>query len=140
MRVLRDPDPSVAVMGGYLTANLSVLRRKTEAGQMLRDLRALDADVFTLIDLPAHRSRMHVGPCPNTWAVDNDETHLEHCPGQVDAYVPADETAPAYMRCDACGAEWPARYWPDVGASIIARAEELEQQRTLARMVAKGVA
>lgn len=131
---------TVPVLGGWLIGHLSVLRRKAEAGKMLRDIRSLDADVFTLIDLPATRTKVHVGPCPNTWPVDDDQTRREHCPGQVDAYVPADETAPAYMRCDACAAEWPSRYWSDIGADIIARAEELNRQRDLARMVAKGVA
>jgi hypothetical protein len=128
---------SVPVFGAWLATHLSVLRRRVDAADMLRELRALDAEIITLIDLPAMRTNLRVGPCPKKWPTDDGE---QHCPGEVFAYVPADETAPAYMRCDACGAEWPSRYWFDAGDDIIARALELDHQRELAEEMTKGVA
>ena len=131
---LPQPPWSVAVMGGWLAHSLSVLRRKTQAAEMLRDFRDLDAAIMALIDLPEMRTQIYVGPCPNKWP--NQET-TEHCPGQVEAYVPADENAPAYLHCGACDAQWPSWQWSRAGHEINKRAAELETQRRLAREVAK---
>lgn len=129
---------TVPILGGWLAGNLSALRRNTKAAEILRDIRLLDQDIFTLIDLPATRTKVHVGPCPNSWPVEESgQTRLEHCPGQIDAYVPADETAPAYMRCDACAAQWPSRYWSDVGEDINARASEIQRRNDLAKSLAR---
>jgi hypothetical protein len=128
---------TVPIMAGYLVGNLSVWRRKKEAGQMLIDFRDLDAEIVALIDLDPMRTTIHVGPCPNKWTTEGGE---DWCPGQVDAFVPADEAAPAYMRCAACGAEWPSWQWNRAGDRINARAGQLQRQRDLARQIARGVA
>jgi hypothetical protein len=127
---------TVPIMAGCLVGNLSVWRRKKEAGQMLVEFRDLDADVVALIDLDPMRTSIHVGPCPNKWPTDGG---LEWCPGQVEARVPADEKLPAYMRCAACNEQWPSWQWSRTGAKIISRAEDLERQKQLALQMARGM-
>ena len=129
----RPPAGSVAAQSIWLAMHVGFLRRRVESKLLLEALRRLDRDVINLVDLPANRSRVHVGPCPNVWPVAGGGQ--EHCPGQVDAHFPLDVEAPCHMVCSACGEQWPSWQWNRVGSRILGRAEQLQQQAALARSI-----
>jgi hypothetical protein len=124
-------DASVNAMAGDLYDRMSIIRKHETAGDYANRLRNLETRIIQTIDLPTERTRVDVGPCPNTWP--NPEGHTEPCPGQITAHFPRDLDQPAMMRCSACKAEFDTTQWTRVGILIQRRKEQLEQQRTLAQ-------
>jgi len=133
MRTRRPPAPSVPSRSIWLASFVGQLRRRQESRLLLEALRKLDHAVIALVDLPANRSRIHVGPCPNVWTL--DDGGVEYCPGEVQAIFPLDERAPCYMTCQACQERWPSWQWNRVGSRILGRAEQLERQAKLAKAI-----
>lgn len=129
MRRTRPPAPHVAARSIWLMLNVGMLRRRVEARLILEAFRRLDRDVITLIDLPADRARVHVGPCPN---VHPDGVH---CPGQVHAHFPLEVSETCYMVCGACEERWPSWQWNRAGSRILERVDQLERQAALAKQI-----
>lgn len=111
----------------YLRSVWPVLRRHEAASRLLADLNRTTSDALAAIDLPKHRSRVDVGPCPEN-AADNEG----RCPGSVVALFPADLAERPTMECRTCGAVWPAEQWVRVGTRIDARRREAEAQEAMA--------
>lgn len=132
-RDLRPPAASVAARSTWLAMHVGFLRRRVESKLLLEAVRKLDRDVIRLVDLPANRSQIHVGPCPNVWPLEDGGT--EYCPGEVDAQFPLDPAEPCHMVCSACGQLWPSWQWNRIGSRILRRAEQLEQQAALAKAI-----
>jgi len=126
------PGPGVPGRSTWLAFNVGILRRRIESRLILEAFRRLDHDVVALIDLPADRARIHVGPCPNVWPAGDT---VELCPGQVHAHFPLEDSEPCYMVCDACSERWPSWQWNRTGSRILARVEQLEQQEALAKSI-----
>jgi hypothetical protein len=114
-----------------LLLNMHIIRKHETAGDYANRLRALETRIIQTIDLPTERTRVDVGPCPNTWP--NEQGHTEPCPGQITAHFPRDLDQPAMMRCTACKAEFDTTQWTRVGILIQRRKEDLERQRALAQ-------
>jgi hypothetical protein len=124
------PADLIATMGHHLANNLHILRKHEAAGELVHEIRALETRIVQVIDLPTERTRIKVGPCPNTYPDgDGDDTH---CIGEIEAVVPVDVTASAYMKCGTCRAEWPSREWYITGPAIQARKAQLDRQKHLA--------
>lgn len=128
------PGSAVAARSIWLAMSAGMLRRRIEARLILEAFRRLDRDVVALIDLPADRARIHVGPCPNVWPTGGG-ANTEHCPGQVHAHFPLEESEPCYMVCGACEERWPSWQWNRTGSRILDRVEQLEKQAELAKVI-----
>lgn len=128
----RPPTGELRARSVWLAGRVGMLRRRPEVRAMLEAFRRLDRDIITLVDLPANRQRIHVGPCPE---MRERGYGPEHCPGQVDAVFPLDNEAPCHMECSACGERWPSWQWNRTGSRILARAEQLEAQQQLAKTI-----
>ena len=128
----RNPAPSVPARSIWLAAKVAMLRRRIESAPAPRSHPHLDKAVIRLIDLPANRSTIPVGPCPNLWPTD---TGTENCPGLIDAHFPLEDSAPCHMECSACGESWPSWQWNRVGLRILGRAAQLERQAQLAKAI-----
>jgi hypothetical protein len=121
----------VQSLASTLYGNMHIIRKHDTAGDYANRLRNLETRIIQTIDLPAERTRVDVGPCPNTWP--NEQGHTEPCPGQITAHFPRDLDQPAMMRCTACKAEFDTTQWTRVGILIQRRKEDLERQRALAQ-------
>jgi hypothetical protein len=121
----------VQSLASTLYGNMHIIRKHDTAGDYANRLRNLETRIIQTIDLPTERTRVDVGPCPNTWP--NEQGHTEPCPGQITAHFPRDLDQPAMMRCTACKAEFDTTQWTRVGILIQRRKEDLERQRALAQ-------
>jgi hypothetical protein len=68
------------------------------------------------IDMSPTRTRIHVGPCPET--VDG-----KSCVGEVHALFPMDEGQEARMECNVCGAAYAPVQWTRAGERIMQERE-----------------
>lgn len=102
------PADTIPAMACFVEHHLRDLRRHECAGELVREVRDLNAQIMRVIDTPASRTRVHVGPC-----IVEDDAGV--CPGQVEAIIPRDEEKRPVLRCTACGAEWTAEHWKRVG-------------------------
>lgn len=108
----RDTIPALA---GHLRDNMRIIAGHEAAGEFVAEITKLVKQIMVVIDAPANRARIPVGPCPDTLESG------EHCPGQVTAIIPADEQVRPLMRCGHCKQEWYAESWASVGEKIIKR-------------------
>lgn len=135
-KVTRDTQPpaaSVPAQSTWLASKVGSIRSRVEVKLLLEAIRKLDRDIIRLVDLPTNRSQIHVGPCPNVWPL--PQGGQEHCPGQIDAHFPLDVEDECYLICGACEERWPSWQWNRTGSRILGRAEQLEQQAALAKMI-----
>lgn len=130
---VKPPRCSLKFVTHYLALALPQIVNRAEASQLLTELRRLHSQILAVIDLPSILIR-GLGPCPEIYPNDG---HDDHCPGQVEAYVPTDDMEPAELRCTKCKVSWPSWTWTNVGKRILARKTELAKQRQLAASIAK---
>ncbi len=109
------PADTIQAMSLHLERHIGVLHTHEAAGELVAEVRDLVRQVLKVIDLPANRMRINVGPCPE------DDVTGDPCIGTVEAIVPHDETVPPVMRCSACPSEWPTSQWSRTGARILRR-------------------
>lgn len=115
MDLAYPPADTIRAMSLHLERHLPVLRRHPAAGELVAEVRDLVRQVFKVIDTPANRMRVAVGPCPQ------DDEAGDPCVGEVVAIVPHDETVPPVMFCPACRSEWDSKQWSRVGVRILRR-------------------
>lgn len=115
MQLDYPPADTVSSMSMHLERNLGVLHTHEAAPELVTEVRDLVRQVLKVIDTPANRMRINVGPCPE------DDEAGDPCVGEVVAVVPHDETVPPMMFCAMCRAEWDSKQWSRVGARILRR-------------------
>lgn len=113
------PADTVASLSAHLASWLPIARKHEAAGEFVAEVRDLVQRIFVVIDTPKNRTKITVGPCPETLVEGTEE---EPCPGQVVAVVPADEEIRPTMSCGYCHAEWPPEQWHRAGQRILKRA------------------
>lgn len=128
------PADTIVGMAAHLQRWLGDLARHPAAAEFADELMDVYGRATVAIDLPRDRTRVTVGPCPETC---DDGTR---CPGEVVARFPRDDAERPSMRCGACGAEWWAEQWSGVGERILRRMGRVlpldaEATRRLLRMV-----
>jgi hypothetical protein len=115
------PADSIASLSGHLSHWMPLLRRHEAAGEFVTELQALVDEIMVVIDTPENRTRILVGPCPETLVehLENQADREFSCPGQVEAIVPHDEVKRPKMVCRYCKAEWMAEQWLRTGTRIL---------------------
>jgi hypothetical protein len=133
------PADTVASLSAHLASWLPYIRKHEAAGEFVAEVREQVRRIFTVIDTPANRTRITVGPCPETLAEDGHGE--QECPGQVVAIIPADEDIRPTMTCGYCKTEWAPEQWHRAGQRILKRAgkppaTDTEAERELIRRIA----
>ena len=114
----RYPADTIPAMACFIEAHLKELRKHECAGELVTELKALNRQIMKAVDVPAHRQKVHVGPCPQVLDIGGAQVD---CEGQVYALFPRDEEERPVMRCGMCRAEWTAEHWNRVGELITRR-------------------
>jgi hypothetical protein len=118
-------------MARFLLANVEWLRHHQAGHDAVEELTGDMRTARRVIDVPANRTTFPVGPCPEQFTIvatmvtpAASATKLAyrqdgmHCPGEVRAYIPNDETTPARLQCSACGTVWESWQWLRAGRRI----------------------
>lgn len=128
------PVATIGAQCRLLDAYAPKLRTSPHAEQWADDMSRLRDAIAGAVDLPAVRSRVNVGPCPER-TEDN-----EPCAGLIVAVYPSDIDDGPHMDCTpppsgvrVCGKSWPASQWSHLGDRIVARKAQIDGQR--ARLV-----
>jgi hypothetical protein len=85
------------------------IRHQRWAAEAIDNLTGAVRAIGTLLDAPATRATIHVGPCP------------EHgCPGQVEAFIPRDPDTMAHAGCSADVSHvWEPSMWNRLGKRML---------------------
>lgn len=138
------PADTVMSLAAHLASWLPLIRKHEAAGEFVAEVRDQVRRIFVVIDTPANRTKITVGPCPETLiegGTDGANAVEQECPGQVMAIVPADEEIPPVMVCGYCKTEWPAQQWLRAGRRILKRAGKDDLADTdEAQRLARGAA
>ena len=92
-----------------------------------REIHGLHTSIMRVIDLPADKARITVGPCPE-----------DECAGDLVAVIRDDEMIPSVVTCTDCGtvsAMDRMSTVEDLGRRVAARRERLARQEQLARQI-----
>ena len=102
-------------------------RAHEAAADISREIHALVGTIMRVIDLPADKARITVGPCPE-----------DECGGELVAVIRDDEMIPGVVTCTACGTVTVMDRMStveDLGRRVAARRERLDRQANLALQV-----
>ena len=129
------PPGTVPAMAVLILARLPQLRTHDAGPELVYEFRTLAAHVLRVIDTPQDRARIPAGPCCEEYT--DDYGRKEPCPGQVTAFVPADETIPPVMRCGTCKVEYRSDQWLRAGIRIQEREAQIKAQRSMAESIGR---
>lgn len=101
---------STAEAAMWLHARVGQLRTHPAAGEAHDEIRTATTQATRVIDQPAHRARIPIGPCPEP-----------DCTGQIIAYIPTHPDRPAHMNCGN-GHTWEPIHWRSVARRITTQA------------------
>lgn len=125
------PPDRIPAMCGLISGYSSRLRLYSEADTWADEIASSRDEILAVIDLPAERSRVKVGPCP-----DRTEDG-EPCPGTMFAIYPGATNLRPYLECRrpdpltfVCGRVWTPETWAHMGSRIAARRKLLADQLT----------
>lgn len=106
---------TVTSLTDWLLGLLPEFRRRHDARLFNDEIRFLVTEATNVVDLPANRTVVPVGPCP-------EDPDGRPCPGQVKAIIPhiGSVTRPK-LACKTCGMEWLPEQWLRVGKRIMHR-------------------
>jgi hypothetical protein len=123
---------TLAGVAGWLSNRLDWLRALVFAGDAYSQIDRAICRARSVIDLPPHRTRFPVGPCPEI-------IDARYCAFQVVAYVPVRVgIEPAVMRCrnPDCRRHhepWPTESWRSAGERINRLREHLKRRALVTR-------
>ena len=133
-----QPAESPEAMSAWMLHHVEWLRHH-QAGHDAIDELVADVDYARkVIDVPANRTTFPVGPCPELASEPVSDPTLPglsgqylarctgHCPGEVRAYIPNDETKPCRLECTVCHTTWGTVQWRRAGHRIKERQAEME--------------
>ena len=123
------PPDVVPAFCSLLIAYASALRLRDDAEDWADEVVSMRDEIAGAVDLPAERSRVQTGPCP-----ERTSDH-EPCPGVVVAIYPRDlpphaDCTPPAPGLTVCGRSWPAESWGSLGGRIVARQRQIEVQKS----------
>lgn len=126
-----------AVASAVILAGLGRLLGRPDVVGVAQLVGGLHQTAVRLVDIPEVRQRFEVGPCPETTA---EEGQLEHCVGDVWAWIPSDEQVRPVLQCNTCETRWTPEQWARLGGRIRVEAERRAAIRLRAEAVIGGVA
>ncbi len=115
------PADTLTAMSRHLLRRAEWLRHHPAAFDAVDEITGAVRDAQRVVDTPANRTTFVVGPCPEF-----DSRGDTPCPGEVRAFIPADETEPARMECGACHTVWASWQWHRAGRRILDRRAQLD--------------
>ena len=129
------PENSIGAYCRYLLDHTPMLRVRDDAEEWADDMTLCRDQIAGAVDLPAERSRVTVGPCPERT---DDE---EPCSGIVVAVYPSDMDESPHMDCTppppgedgkpikVCARSWTPPQWAHLGARIAAKQQQVAMQK-----------
>ena len=127
---LQEPHNTIGAYCRLLLAYAPKMRTTAYAEAWADDMSLVRDEIAGAVDLPAERSRVTVGPCPDRT---EDE---EPCAGIIVAVYPSDLDESPHMDCtrpaqgvEVCGRSWPSATWTRLGSRIVARQHQIAEQK-----------
>ncbi len=114
------PADTLTAMSRHLLSRTEWLRHHPAAFDAVDEITHAVRDAQRVVDTPPNRTTFAVGPCPETGHGD------AACPGEVRAFIPADEAEPARMECGCCHTVWASWQWHRAGRRILDRRAQLD--------------
>lgn len=125
------PNNTIGAYCRFLLSRADKMRTAVYAESWADDMALTRDEIAGAIDLPAERSRVNVGPCPEH--TDDGEP----CAGRIVAIYPSDLDESPHMDCTipaagvkVCGRSWPASQWAHLGDRIQARQQQIDAQKS----------
>jgi hypothetical protein len=119
------PEDTLDAMSRWMLHHVEWLRHHQAGHDCVEELTGDMRTARRVIDVPANRTTVPVGPCPEVTPPDpmfmvdaRVPTTVSHCPGEVRAYIPNTDTQPARLECSACHTVWESWQWLRAGRRI----------------------
>ncbi|MBK9156652.1 MAG: hypothetical protein IPM11_00710 [Micropruina sp.] len=103
------PADTIPAICGFLQAQAGWWRKHEAVTECVAEVASIAHRIEAIIN--PGEGRVPVGRCIH---VEGDVS----CPGEMQAHLPRDERAPAFIRCDTCTTEWDTTQWARIGRMV----------------------
>lgn len=118
------PADTLTAMSRHLLRRAEWLRHHEAAFDAVDEITDAVRSAQRVVDTPPNRTTFAVGPCPELGPGVVRGDH--HCPGEVRAFIPSDETERPRMECGACHTVWASWQWHRAGRRILERGAQMD--------------